>query len=297
MIDILVTLTDSMQGLPQKDGKVRLTFKVIDHACGMTKDDQERLFRPFMQIRPGELQKGRGSGLGLSICKTIVDLHGGIIGCNSKKRVGDDMNSGGSEFFFTIAFDQALGMSMDENLTTTSDDDSEHDCDSGYGSSKEDNRFVYTPKSGRASKSVTPPSGLMTTTPRAELLTVATSLSTQLVSQKSPSVDVNNETVKCSPSNESVLSGSKNALTQSDDGKTESNQHPECGKLAPPVSVEVTPTKTCEIVEDHPTISPTYISGKPNRNRGLETPLLPIGNILVCDGRYKIFAILIIYRL
>jgi hypothetical protein len=71
----------------------------------MSAEDQKLLFQPFMQIRPGELQKGRGSGLGLSICKTIVTLHGGVIGCHSKQRVGEDKESGGSDFFFSVPFD------------------------------------------------------------------------------------------------------------------------------------------------------------------------------------------------
>jgi hypothetical protein len=74
----------------------------------MSAEDQKLLFQPFMQIRPGELQKGRGSGLGLSICKTIVTLHGGVIGCHSKQRVGKDKESGGSDFFFTIGFERCL---------------------------------------------------------------------------------------------------------------------------------------------------------------------------------------------
>ncbi len=87
--------------------KALVTFTVKDYACGMSAEDQNMLFQPFMQIRPGELQKGRGSGLGLSICKTIVNLHGGIIGCRSKQRSGLDRSTGGREFFFSIAFDQA----------------------------------------------------------------------------------------------------------------------------------------------------------------------------------------------
>lgn len=86
-----------------------VTFTVIDHGPGMTADEQKMLFKPFMQIRPGELQKGRGSGLGLSICKTIVSLHHGVIGCRSKQRTPNA--PGGSEFFFTIEYqdDAATG--------------------------------------------------------------------------------------------------------------------------------------------------------------------------------------------
>lgn len=44
--------------------KGHVTFSVRDEGPGISSDDQKLLFQPFVQIRPGELQKGRGSGLG-----------------------------------------------------------------------------------------------------------------------------------------------------------------------------------------------------------------------------------------
>jgi hypothetical protein len=82
-----------------------ITFSVRDYGCGMTAEDQKLLFQPFMQIRPGELQKGRGSGLGLSICKMLITLHNGTIGCVSQYRSETaDPNTAGSEFFFSIEY-------------------------------------------------------------------------------------------------------------------------------------------------------------------------------------------------
>eukprot|EP01039_Chlorochromonas_danica_P009966 gene9966-11016_t len=95
-IEVSVTYETKLKG--------HITFTVKDQGPGMSSDEQKMLFQPFMQIRPGELQKGRGSGLGLSICKTIVSLHNGTIGCTSKQRVGSDRLSGGSEFYFSIDF-------------------------------------------------------------------------------------------------------------------------------------------------------------------------------------------------
>lgn len=84
-----------------------VTFSVEDEGIGMSEEDQKLLFQPFMQIRPGELQKGRGSGLGLSICKNIIELHQGHIGCRSKQRVGADRSTGGSTFYFSLEYDGA----------------------------------------------------------------------------------------------------------------------------------------------------------------------------------------------
>ena len=39
--------------------------------------------------------------------QNLVEMHGGEIGCKSKPRRGDDLTSGGSEFFFSIAHDEA----------------------------------------------------------------------------------------------------------------------------------------------------------------------------------------------
>ena len=50
-----------------------------------------------MQVKPGELQKGGGSGLGLWVAKSIIEAHGGSIGMHS---AGE--GSGGSTFFVDI---------------------------------------------------------------------------------------------------------------------------------------------------------------------------------------------------
>jgi hypothetical protein len=86
-----------------------VTFAVRDYGPGISDDDRQQLFQPFMQVRPGELQKGRGSGLGLSICKNMIELHRGIISCLSIVRLDPtNMKSGGTEFFFTIDFDTSI---------------------------------------------------------------------------------------------------------------------------------------------------------------------------------------------
>ena len=76
---------------------VDITFVVKDLGPGISAANQTKLFSNFMQIRPSTLQKGQGSGLGLALCKAIVELHGGKIGVESEE-------GSGSSFFFTIRF-------------------------------------------------------------------------------------------------------------------------------------------------------------------------------------------------
>lgn len=53
---------------------------------GISEEDRKQLFVPYVQLRPGELKAGRGAGVGLAICKEIVDRHGGEVGCRSVMR-------------------------------------------------------------------------------------------------------------------------------------------------------------------------------------------------------------------
>ena len=74
-----------------------LEFSVTDSGCGIAADDMRTLFNAFTQIRAGDLQMGRGSGLGLCICKHMVQMLQGRIGVRSCPKVG-------SCFFFRMPF-------------------------------------------------------------------------------------------------------------------------------------------------------------------------------------------------
>ena len=77
---------------------------VKDEGPGVALEDQKKLFNNFVQIRPSKMQKGGGSGLGLTIAKQIVELHGGRIGVASTEGYG-------SQFFFAIPFQVSTSVS------------------------------------------------------------------------------------------------------------------------------------------------------------------------------------------
>ncbi|MCA1819117.1 MAG: HAMP domain-containing histidine kinase, partial [Halobacteriales archaeon] len=69
---------------------------VEDSGRGLTADEAARLFQPFSQVHdPGEV-KEPGTGLGLYICKGIVEAHGGRIQVKSAGRAH------GSTFTFEL---------------------------------------------------------------------------------------------------------------------------------------------------------------------------------------------------
>ena len=53
--------------------------QVKDEGPGMPENQLAKVFEPFIQLATTDSRSNEGSGLGLSICKGIIDLHGGTI--------------------------------------------------------------------------------------------------------------------------------------------------------------------------------------------------------------------------
>ena len=62
-----------------------LEISVQDNGAGVPPADLEHLFEPFYT---GNTARGGGSGLGLSICRAIMEAHGGVIRAESPERGG-----------------------------------------------------------------------------------------------------------------------------------------------------------------------------------------------------------------
>ena len=64
-----------------KDAAGSASFSVVDVGEGITAEVAKRLFQPFVTSKP------KGLGLGLSICRSIVEAHGGqLTASNNAKR-------------------------------------------------------------------------------------------------------------------------------------------------------------------------------------------------------------------
>ncbi|MBI5043858.1 MAG: GAF domain-containing protein, partial [Nitrospirae bacterium] len=56
-----------------------IEISVVDSGIGISKEDQDKLFKPFQQLDSSLTKKHQGTGLGLSLCRKIIELHGGRI--------------------------------------------------------------------------------------------------------------------------------------------------------------------------------------------------------------------------
>lgn len=86
-----------------KEDSFRILFSVSDTGIGIPDDKLEKLFQPFSQVTEGYRRDYQGAGLGLSICKRLVELMGGNITIESEPDKGTTIH-----FCITFGLDEVL---------------------------------------------------------------------------------------------------------------------------------------------------------------------------------------------
>ncbi|WP_462157837.1 ATP-binding protein [Pseudoalteromonas sp. GB56] len=86
-------------------------FYVKDTGVGIAKEKQSKLFQPFVQAQDSTTREFGGTGLGLTICKRLVELMGGTI--NLESELGE-----GSKFTIELDFELSETAPAIADLTT-----------------------------------------------------------------------------------------------------------------------------------------------------------------------------------
>ncbi|HEX4163945.1 MAG TPA: ATP-binding protein [Bryobacteraceae bacterium] len=118
---ILYNLLSNAVKFTPRDGRVQISaeadygqirFCVSDTGIGIALEQQTAIFEEFTQVAPATSGVKEGAGLGLTITKRIVELHGG--------RMWVDSTPGeGSRFFFTVPAARAGEHGLEQQLSIT----------------------------------------------------------------------------------------------------------------------------------------------------------------------------------
>ena len=114
----------------ERGGQIRLaasvtnekevTFEVQDHGRGILPENLQLIFDRFQQGDASDSRAAGGAGLGLAICRSIIERHGGRIWVKSTPGEG-------SSFFFTVERSspdgESEGQSADTQLTNRAEDE------------------------------------------------------------------------------------------------------------------------------------------------------------------------------
>jgi signal transduction histidine kinase len=99
----------------QEEAKEYLKIEIIDTGIGIAAENIQKLFKPFFQIDSALNRQYEGTGLGLSLVKQMVELHGGKVDLTSELGVG-------SRFSIELPYNSNIAFSsemLDSDQTST----------------------------------------------------------------------------------------------------------------------------------------------------------------------------------
>jgi len=91
------SVTIKLNAVKREDDYIKIQFSVIDSGIGISKEQQEAIFEPFIQASSSTTRKYGGTGLGLAIVKRLLELFDSKIKLESTEDIG-------STFMFNINF-------------------------------------------------------------------------------------------------------------------------------------------------------------------------------------------------
>ena len=115
------SVTVKIERLSRDDGISRVRCSVSDTGPGIPLENQATLFEQYARLEQGHQEQIEGSGLGLALCRQLIDLLDGSIGVES-------VPGEGSTFWFIVPLRDAENTSeLDDVVHVTRDaDDVEH---------------------------------------------------------------------------------------------------------------------------------------------------------------------------
>ena len=138
---VLINLLNNAVKFTPEGGKVKLSvncpepekieFAISDNGIGIAADQMDKLFHPFVQIDSKLSRRYSGTGLGLSLVRRIVELHGGSIALESKLDRGS---------CFTVTLPCQTTFSSQFDVIASSEDD--HPSSIQQALIVEDNEFA-----------------------------------------------------------------------------------------------------------------------------------------------------------
>ncbi len=98
-IDVII------EKVASKDNNITVRFAVKDSGIGITPAQKSKIFEAFSQADTSTNRKFGGTGLGLTISRTLVELMGGKLDLESEEGKG-------TTFFFTLSFEEMPSLEM-----------------------------------------------------------------------------------------------------------------------------------------------------------------------------------------